>query len=201
MFSQLEALFRTNFRTIEQGDSRLVLKDNAGKDKQNAPSNPQNKNAAKHNTSDKKATSEYWEDDETRVSVHALKTILAELVRGPNIRKDFISSEFPKSEKTEDSDTPHFDGKDKARHAAQAYQDMAYRLGEEEAPTPEISGHIDRDSYHLTQAEKDKAQQFIKELETLENHHIQTIEIPWNENFLEGLEEAVTAEKQKLGLT
>lgn len=180
MFSRLDAIFRSNFLPLKEGDTYPGKKreDDAGGDRYQPPQH-------------KQAGSEHSDFDNDRmvVSVAALLAFLNELTQAPDIKQDFSGRN---KEKASVKTIPK-KANEETERAINAYRHTAEANN---PPLPrKIDARIDRMLFHFTAEEKVLLTDLVKELETLHKKGLSHIEINSTNNFFAGLVDAVTAAK------
>ena len=188
MFSQLGPLFKTTFRKAESNDTR-----------QKIPHEEHDKGRKKREEEEHKKTEQRWEDD-TSVSIVALRTFLIEFLQTlpggeesiavignpPQGGQDSLSTRPP--EPTRPTST-------KNAKAARAYQAMAEKSHDTPAPRPDAP---DKDSKNraptadlLKSQELRDIHQLIHDLDNLAEAGHQNLQIKPAESFLDSLKNAV----------
>ncbi len=204
MFSQLGPLFKTTFRRTESNDTRQAI-----------PHNERDKGRAKDGEENqKKESADPWEDN-TTVSIEALRGFLV------NFLKTMMSEEA----NIEDEQAPNKDirGNDKTdkqinqpistrppeskrptstknARAVRAYQSIAEKTQSTvpPAPKPDKQGELKGTSPLLESEEFREIHSLIDDLDMLARKGVQTLHIPRGDDFLESLKNAVLLEKSKI---
>jgi hypothetical protein len=193
MFSQLGPLFRTTFRQAEPSDTHLHI-----------PHEERNKNKKKeedsHNSSQ---SSDLWEDN-TDVTVEALRQFLVNFLKTLPGYTDSENLNFENNQESP-SKRPH----EKTRptntrnaKAVRAYQAMAEQNSSEAAAPVNQSVKPKENpaptANLLESRELRDIHNLIDDLDVLKNAHIQSLEIRPAETFLESLKNAVRLKKSKI---
>ncbi len=181
MLSQLGPLFKTTFRQAESNDTRQHIP-HEEKD---------NQNRKKDNNSKNQSNNDLWEDN-TTVSVDALRVFLIDFIKTIPEAKDM---EFVTNKEAIQNKRPHEKTRPKNTHnakAVRAYQTMA----EHATPTP--VSNIDNSLVNNDPtADKIQSQELrdiynlIQNLELLSNKGVKNLNIEKAQSFVESLKNAV----------
>ena len=193
MFSQLGPLFRTTFRQAEPSDTHLHI-----------PHDERNKNKKKEEDSrNSSQSSDLWEDN-TNVTVDALRQFLINFLKTLPGYADSENLNFENNQERP-SQRPH----EKTRptntrnaKAVRAYQAMAEQ-NSNEAMAP-VNQPVSTKNNPAPTADLLESQELrdihnlIDDLDVLKNANIQSLEIRPAETFLDSLKNAVKLKKSKI---
>ncbi len=181
MLSQLGPLFKTTFRQAEPNDTRQHIPHEEKED-------PQRK---KDNQPKAQSNNDFWEDN-TSVSVDALRVFLIDFIKTIPEAKDM---EFVTNKEQIQNKRPHEKSRPKNTHnakAVRAYQTMA----EHAAPPPPLDEGETHNNNDPT-ADKIQSQELrdiytlIQDLEFLSKRGVQNLNIEKAQSFVESLKNAV----------
>ncbi len=184
MLSQLGPLFKTTFRQAEENDTRQKIP------------HEERDNPSRGNQKDKREEpSDFWEDN-TSVSVEALRTFLINFTKtSPEAINANITSPLNEEEDIQLSTRPHEPKRPtntQNAKAVRAYQATA----EQSQKTPERHDTLSKsDIEKIESKELRDIYQLIYDLEILQNKGIREIEILRAESFVESLKNAVKIKK------
>jgi hypothetical protein len=190
MFSQLGPLFKTTFRQAESNDTRLAI-----------PHDEREKRRRKEEEEQKKeASGDFWEDN-TSVTVSALRAFLVSFLKtllgqqdGAALRtaqeKENLSVRPP--EKNRPTNTQN-------AKAVRAYQSMAEKTqSQAPAPSEKKAEKIEPTADLLQSEELRDIHKLIDDLEELEREGVQDLQIQKANSFIDSMKNAVKLKKSKL---
>lgn len=182
MFSQLGPLFKTTFRQAESSDTRQAI-----------PHNEREQQRKKnHEDNEKNSKSSLWDDD-TSVSVVALRTFLLDFLKtipGTKSKPVRVAPNAQNQEK-EIKRTKSLNAQ-----AANAYENTAQQAQDYNPEYESIELEPTEDQ--LQSEEIRDIHKLIHDLNTLSHNNIQTLHILRAESFIESLKNAVYLAKSKI---
>ena len=190
MFSQLGPLFKTTFRQAESNDTRLEI-----------PHDEREKRRRKEEEEDKKeGSSDLWEDN-TSVTVPALKAFLVNFLKT-------LPGQSDNTALNKKQETDHYSARPKEKirptntqnaKAVRAYQSMAEKT-RENAPIAQehTTEKIEPTADLLQSQELRDLYQLISDLEELEKAGVQNLQIEKADSFIDSMKNAVKLRKSKL---
>ncbi|MCI5060112.1 MAG: hypothetical protein MRY79_03465 [Alphaproteobacteria bacterium] len=186
MFSQLGPLFKTTFRHAESNDTR-----------QKIPHEERDKGRKKREEDEQKASeSQKWEDN-TTVSVEALRAFLVNFLKTLPGGKESLELTKSAAQNTGKGSVrpPEKSRPTRTRDAkaARAYQAMAEKSQEvAPAPTTQANPRKNQPTADLLQSQELRdIHQLITDLDDLSNKGVQILQIKPASTFLESLKQAV----------
>lgn len=188
MFSQLGPLFRTTFRQAEANDTR-----------QSIPHDERDKNRKKREEEEQKQLeNDLWNDD-TSVSVEALKAFLINFLKTMPEAQDGTLRKFETPDESL-STRPQEQKRPTNTHnakAVRAYQTMAKQGQTTSIKPPETDKPVYGTAELLDSKELREVYQLIDDLEVLASKGINRLDIPKADNFVESLKNSVAHQKSK----
>lgn len=181
MFSQLGPLFKTTFRQAESNDTRQAI-----------PHDERDKGRKKNEDEHKKEKSpELWEDD-TSVSVNALRIFLIDFLKTmPGATDQSAVSKPPPPAQALNATPSPTEGKN--AQAIRAYQSMANQSPDIPPPVEASAqtGRVEPTADLLQSKEIRDIHALISDLDSLSRDGVQTLHILKAESFIESLKNAV----------
>jgi len=182
MFSQLGPLFKTTFRQAEANDTR-----------QNIPHNERDKGRKKREEDQNKEEKEEPWNDNTIVTVIALRAFLIDFMKTiPEAQDMAIVKQSNKPKPA--SQRPHERQRPTNTHnakAVRAYQTMAEHATPDKPTNEETKAKNDPTADKLESAELREIYTLIQNLEILEMRGVQELNIRKASSFIEGMKNAV----------
>ena len=190
MFSQLGPLFRTTFRQAESNDTRQAI-----------PHDERDKGRKKREEEEKEEKSvDIW-DDNTTVTVEALRAFLINFLKTiPGGEDVATATDTPHSLPARPPENKRPTSTANAR-AVRAYQSMAEKTQDSHAPPPKKSAttndRTEPTADLLESQELRDIHSLIDDLDMLAQKGVQQLRILRADSFLESLKNAVLIEKSK----
>ena len=189
VFSQLGPLFKTTFRQAESNDTRLAI-----------PHDEREKRRKKEEEeAHKENSSELWDDD-TSVTVTALRAFLINFLKTLPGQNDGADLNTPSDETLSVRPREQMRPTNtKNAKAVRAYQSMAEKT-QTSAPTPATKTEkISEPTADLLQSQELRdLHQLIDDLEELERVGVQNLRIQKADTFIDSMKNAIRLKKSKL---
>lgn len=191
MFSQLGPLFKTTFaRQAEANDTR-----------QSIPHEERDERRRRREEEDRKETeSDFWEDN-TSVSVDALRAFLINFIKTMPGMEDAPLPEQPKGDKDLPARPPEAKRPTSTHNAkaVRAYQSMAAQSQNETIKPPKTDDKIAAPTADLLESKELRdIYALIDDLDNLSQAGTQELQIQKADSFLESLKNAVYLKKSKI---